>query len=119
MLDRFFTRFTGGVSDLAGRPVSFITMLALTLLWGVTGPYFHFSDTWQLVINTSTTIITCLLGFLLLNANNRSEIAIQTKLDELLAANDKTHKKVIGVEHLTLKELEGIRKHIEETVSAA
>lgn len=115
MLDKAFTAFTGRVSELAGKPVAFITMLGFTLLWAMTGPYFQFSDTWQLVINTSTTIITCLLGFLLLNQSNRSELAIQIKLDEIamLCAGSKD---AVGIEHLTIAELEVLREKIEAEV---
>lgn len=112
-LERGFTAAAAGSSDLAGRPTTFVTMCALVVLWGSTGPHFRYSDTWQLVINTSTTIITCLLAFLIQASANRSELAIQTKLDELIRSDTVAHKTIIGIEHLTLRELEQLRDEIE------
>lgn len=112
-----FTRFAASASDLCGRPRTFVMVCGLVILWAATGPYFHYSDTWQLVINTSTTIITCLIAFLIQASANRSELAIQTKLDELLRVDTWDHRKMIGIEHMTLTELELLRAEIERTAS--
>jgi low affinity Fe/Cu permease len=115
-VDLAFTRFAGKSADLTGRPLTFVIVLVLIGLWAVTGPYYHYSDTWQLVINTSTTIITCLIGFTIQGSANRSEAAIQAKLDELLDIDTKDHRKMIGIEHMTLNEIEQLRSQIEARV---
>lgn len=119
MNERWFTDVTARAADWAGRPASFVLACALVLLWAATGPYFHYSDTWQLVINTSTTILTFLMVFLIQASQNRSEVAIQTKLDELLASDTQAHKNIIGIERLTLSELQGLHREIERAVKAA
>jgi low affinity Fe/Cu permease len=81
-----FTRFAKGTAVITGKPATFIGAVAIIVLWGVTGPLFGFSDTWQLVINTSTTIITFLMVFLIQNTQNRDSMAVQLKLDELICA---------------------------------
>lgn len=111
--ERAFTRLTASSAEFAGKPIVFIAMTVFVLIWAGTGPYFHYSDTWQLVINTSTTIITCLLALLIQASANRSELAIQTKLDELLRIDISDHRKMIGIEHMTLTELEMLRGEIE------
>lgn len=115
-LERAFTSFTGGAASLAGKSRTFVVACTLIIVWAATGPYFHYSDTWQLVINTSTTIVTFLMCFLIQASANRDAIAIQTKLDELLDAESKDHKKMIGIERMTLTELEAIREEIEKRV---
>jgi low affinity Fe/Cu permease len=112
-VDQAFTLATARSSAFAGSPATFVAMVAFIMLWAVMGPYFRFSDTWQLVINTSTTIITCLLALLIQASANRSELAIQTKLDELLRIDITDHQKMIGIEHMTLNELEMLRDEIE------
>jgi low affinity Fe/Cu permease len=112
-MERFFTRVATGISVAAGQPVTFLLALSVILVWAVTGPIFHFSDTWQLIINTGTTIVTFLMVFLIQNAQNRDASAMQAKLDELLRAVGRARDQFIGVEHLTEREIEMIRRALE------
>ena len=86
-------------SDLAGKPVTWLTCCALIVLWAASGPFLHFSDTWQLIVNTTTTIITFLMVFLIQSTQNRDSKAVQAKLDELLRAIEEARPEYIGVEH--------------------
>ena len=110
--NRLFTRFANGTSKVAGRPVAFIICITVVAVWAISGPMFGFSDTWQLVINTSTTIITFLMVFLIQNTQNRDNAALQAKLDELIRVGDSDNK-FIGIEHLTDQELEVILEECE------
>jgi low affinity Fe/Cu permease len=101
---QLFTRFSSGIAHAAGKPVTFILACAIIIVWAVSGPVFGFSDTWQLVINTSTTIITFLMVFVIQNTQNRDGKALQAKLDELIRASA-AHNTFIGIEHLTEEEL--------------
>ena len=112
-MDRIFGAFAHRVASWSGQPIAFILAMALILGWIVTGPLFHYSDTWQLVINTSTTIVTFLMVFLIQNAQNRDGSAIQAKLDELIRAVDHARNEFIGIEHLTETELERIKAVLE------
>jgi low affinity Fe/Cu permease len=112
-MERFFERIAQGVASWAGRPPAFILAAAIILIWSVTGPLFHYSDTWQLVINTGTTIVTFLMVFLIQNAQNRDASAIQAKLDELIRAHKPARNDFIGVEHLTQPELEKLKELLE------
>jgi low affinity Fe/Cu permease len=112
-MKHLFTRFANSISRLAGRPYTFILCLAAVLIWAVSGPVFGFSDTWQLVINTSTTIITFLMVFLIQNTQNRDNAAIQAKLDELIRVG-KGENRFIGIEHLTDEELEDVLEECEQ-----
>jgi low affinity Fe/Cu permease len=114
MLDRFFTWFATRISFLSGQPAAFVLAVATILVWGVTGPVFGFSDTWQLVINTGTTIVTFLMVFLIQNSTNRDAAALQAKLDELLRAVQGARPQFIGIEHLGEKQLEEIRAALEK-----
>jgi len=107
-----FTRFANLVARYTGRPLTFIACIAIVVTWGVSGPLFNFSDTWQLVINTSTTIITFLMVFLIQNTQNRDNAALQAKLDELIRVTNAKNG-FIGIEKLTDKELEGILEDFE------
>lgn len=118
-MDKAFERIAHGVSGWAGRPPAFILALAAILIWGMTGPLFHYSDTWQLVINTSTTIITFLMVFLIQNAQNRDASAIQAKLDELIRSHEPARDVFIGIEHLTQPQLERVRQMIERECGQA
>jgi low affinity Fe/Cu permease len=113
-MDRFFTWFAGRIASAAGQPATFGLAVALILLWGVTGPIFDYSNTWQLVINTATTIITFLMVFLIQNSQNRDAAAMQAKLDELLRAVDNARGQFIGIEHMTDRRIEAIRAALEE-----
>ncbi len=112
-MNKLFTRFAAAIAFITGQPLAFIVALCVIVVWGVTGPLFGYSDTWQLVINTGTTIITFLMVFVIQNAQNRDGAAIQAKLDELIRANDAARNEFIGIEHLTEQELDQIRKQLE------
>ena len=96
-----FTRIATWIATASGQPMTFMIALAIILIWAVTGPLFHYSDTWQLIINTGTTIVTFLMVFLIQNSQNRDGAAMQAKLDELLRAVAKARERFIGIEHLT------------------
>jgi low affinity Fe/Cu permease len=106
---RAFMRFAGWTAHASGRPGTFILAVVVVLGWAITGPIFHYSDTWQLVINTGTTIITFLMVFLIQNTQNRDGLAIQVKLDELVRAIETANNKFVGIETLTEDEVEEIR----------
>ena len=114
-MDRLFTRISSGIAALAGKPATFILALLVVLVWAATGPMFAFSETWQLVINTGTTIVTFLMVFLVQNTQNRDAAAMQAKLDELLRAVAEARNEFIGIEHLTDTEIEQIRAELERT----
>lgn len=107
----FFTRFAKFTSNITGKPVTFIIAVLVVVVWAITGPIFHFSDTWQLVINTGTTIITFLMVFLIQNTQNRDTTAIQLKLDEIICALKEAHNEIIDIEEMSDQELE--EKHQE------
>ena len=111
-ISKIFADFAGAVAHAAGRPLTFFLSVFVILVWAVTGPLFGFSDTWQLIINTGTTIVTFLMVFLIQNTQNRDGAAIQTKLDELIRASA-AQNLYIGIEHLTEEELEELRKKCE------
>ncbi len=115
----WFSRFAKKASYYAGLSPSFILAILFILIWVCTGPFFGFSDTWQLVINTSTTIITFLMVFLIQNAQNRDSAAVQLKLDELIRSSAGAHNSLMDLEELESQELEKIRKKFEEVASRA
>ncbi|KAF0813551.1 hypothetical protein IGB42_01902 [Andreprevotia sp. IGB-42] len=96
----WFTQFSRGTSALMGRPVTFALAVTTIVVWAISGPLFHFSDTWQLVINTGTTIITFLMVFLIQNTQNRESAAVQLKLDELINAVKAGNNALIDLEEL-------------------
>lgn len=114
MIDHFFTRIASRIAAWTGQPVTFMLALAVVIIWAVTGPLFNWSNTWQLVINTGTTIITFLMVFLIQNAQNRDASAIQVKLDELIRAVELARNEFIGIEHLTDAEICEIRDRLED-----
>ena len=118
-LDQAFTAFANRVSASAGKPGSFVTATLVILVWAVTGPIFHWSDTWQLIINTGTTIVTFLMVFVIQNSQNRDGAAMQAKLDELLRAVDKARDRFVGIEHLTDEQIGRLRDALEREVSHA
>jgi len=105
-----FTRFAKRTSTFTGKPITFILAVAVILAWALTGPLFDYSDTWQLAINTSTTIITFLMVFLIQNTQNRDTEALQIKLDELIRAMDTANNAVLDLEELDDDELDRIRE---------
>jgi low affinity Fe/Cu permease len=116
IMDRIFTAIATRISSAAGQPLSFALALGLIIIWGVTGPVFHYSDTWQLIINTGTTIVTFLMVFLIQNSQNRDAAAMQAKLDEVIRALDSAREQFIGIEHRSANEVEEIRAALEEEV---
>ena len=115
-MDRLFTRFSTLISAATGQPLAFVLAFAVIVVWALTGPVFAYSDTWQLVVNTGTTIVTFLMVFLIQNSQNRDAAAMQAKLDELIRAVDKAREQFIAIEHLTDSEIEKIRKALENEV---
>ena len=113
LMNHIFERIASRVAAAAGQPLAFVLALTIIIGWGVSGPLFGWSDTWQLVINTGTTIVTFLMVFLIQNAQNRDAAAIQAKLDELIRSIDGARNEFIGIEHLTEGQLERIRGDIE------
>jgi low affinity Fe/Cu permease len=114
MLDRIFTVVAGRIAAMAGQPVTFIVAVVLIVGWALTGPMFDYSDTWQLIVNTSTTIITFLMVFLIQNSQNRDAAAMQAKLDELIRAVEAARGQFVGIEHKSDSEIERIRFELEE-----
>jgi low affinity Fe/Cu permease len=104
-----FTQFAKSTSRITGRPVAFVVAVGVILAWGISGPLFGFSDTWQLVINTGTTIVTFLMVFLIQNTQNRDAEAVQVKLDELIRATEGAHNALLNLEELDDQELDRIR----------
>ena len=117
-LDRMFTTASNEVARAAGAPMTFLICCLVVIIWAASGPFFGFSDTWQLVINTGTTIVTFLMVFLIQNTQNRDGAAIQAKLDELIRASA-SQNAFIGIEHLTQAEVEEFRVKCAERAVAA
>jgi low affinity Fe/Cu permease len=110
---KLFSNIASKTAVWMGQPGAFVGALAACIVWAVSGPIFNYSDTWQLVINTATTVLTFLAVFLIQNSQNRDGAAIQAKLDELLRAMDKARSQFIGIEHLSDKQIELIRTALE------
>jgi low affinity Fe/Cu permease len=114
-----FTRFAKATARAAGHPATFGVAFFVILVWAATGPLFRFSDTWQLVINTGTTIVTFLMVFLIQNTQNRDSVAMQIKLDELLRAVKGAETAMADLEDLTEAELEAFQKHYAQLAAEA
>ena len=110
---RFFTWLASRSAMMMGHPAAFLLAVLACVLWAVTGPLFHYSDTWQLVINTATTVLTFLAVFLIQNSQNRDGIAIQAKLDEILIAVSKARTELVGIENMTDAEITELKAAIE------
>ena len=109
-LHRFFNQFSKAVTKGTGSPIAFIVAIIVLVVWAISGPLFHFSDSWQLVINTGTTIITFLMVFVIQQSQNRETTAIQLKLNELIAANRNASNRLVDIEDLTEEELAALKK---------
>jgi low affinity Fe/Cu permease len=118
-MDEFFTRIASRAASWMGHPLAFVISIAAVLLWAVSGPVLHYSDTWQLVINTATTVLTFLAVFLIQNSQNRDGAAMQAKLDELIRAVDKARGAFVGIEHLTDAQICEIRDALEKDMADA
>ena len=116
-LSKFFGDLANRTSLAAGRASTFMLAAGIVVVWGLSGPLFKFSDTWQLVINTGTTIVTFLMVFLIQNSQNRDSAAIQVKLDELIRVST-ARNSLVGIEHLTDDEIEDLRTKCEARASA-
>jgi len=109
---RLFARFSHAISAIAGKPVTFAFAVALIVLWALSGPVFDYSETWQLVVNTATTIITFLMVFVLQNSQNRDGAALQAKLDELIFAMREADNRFVEAEKLTDSELQSLHRSL-------
>lgn len=117
-LKKFFTKFADKASKAVGSPFAFVIAVLILILWGISGPFLKFSDTWQLVINTSTTIITFLTVFLIQNSQNRDSQSIEIKLNELIRATKNANNSYIDIEELSEEDLEKIHKKFENMAAS-
>lgn len=115
----WFERFSHRVTHATGRPWAFMVAFLVIIVWALTGPLFGFGDTWQLVINTSTTIVTFLMVFLIQQTQNKDSKAVELKLNELVAATKGASNRLIDVENLSEKELDVLHGYFEQLVSLA
>jgi low affinity Fe/Cu permease len=113
-MDEWFRKFAHTTAEVVGRSHAFILAVTVIATWALTGPLFHYSDTWQLVINTGTTIVTFLMVFLIQNTQNRDAHAIHLKLDELIRANKHARNALLGLESMSDDELHGLQREFEE-----
>src|ERR1700677_4094444 len=112
-MDEWFRRFATSTADVVGRAYSFILAVTIIGIWALAGPVFHFSDTWQLVINTGTTIVTFMMVFLIQNTQNRDAHAIHLKLDELIRANKRARNSLLALEGMSDEELAQLQNEFE------
>jgi low affinity Fe/Cu permease len=115
-MDEMFTRIASRAASYLGAPAAFIISTLLIIVWAASGPALHYSDTWQLIVNTATTVLTFLAVFLIQNSQNRDGAAIQAKLDEILRALDNARGEFVGIEHLTDKQICAIRTALEKQI---
>lgn len=114
-MDHIFAKFANATARITGRPITFLVCVGVVVVWAISGPFFGFSENWQLIINTGTTIVTFLMVFLIQNTQNRDGAAVQTKLDELIRSS-KAEDEFVGIEKLTDKELEELHSRLETAV---
>jgi low affinity Fe/Cu permease len=107
-----FARLANGVAHVAGKPITFALCCAVIAAWGISGPFFHYSDTWQLIINTGTTIVTFLMVFLIQNTQNREGVALQAKLDELIRVTREARNDLVAAEQLPEEKVAEIREEV-------
>lgn len=119
MIEGIFTRFAKWASRATGHPASFMLGVAAIVVWAAVGPHFKYSDTWQLVINTSTTIVTFLMVFLIQNTQTRDTVAMQVKLDELIRAVEGAHNRLMDLEEMDDRQLDQIKKQYQAIAEAA
>jgi low affinity Fe/Cu permease len=115
-MDRFFTAIATRSASIMGQPLAFIISTLFILVWALSGPLLHYSDTWQLIVNTATTVLTFLAVFLIQNSQNRDGAAMQAKLDEIIRALDKARVEFVGIEHLTDAQICEIRDALEKDI---
>ena len=118
-ISKNFSNFSRYISDSSGNPSVFIIALSIVILWLITGRFFYYSDTWQLVINTGTSIVTFIMVFLIQNTQNRYNAAIQIKLDELIRAHSGAHNVLLDIEELTQEQIDNIKKKYEHLARQA
>jgi low affinity Fe/Cu permease len=114
-----FEKFASAATKITGSSIAFAIAVIVILVWGITGPLFNFSNTWQLVINTGTTIVTFLMVFIIQQTQNKDSMALQLKLNELIACEERASNRLIDVEDLTQEELETIKKFYIKLASLA
>jgi low affinity Fe/Cu permease len=114
-----FSSIARRIAVLAGRPAVFLAALAIIVLWGLSGPFFGFSDTWQLIVNTSTTIVTFLMVFIIQNTQNRDTAALQLKLDELIRTTQGAHNALLDLEKIDDEQFDRYRRSYEKLAAAA
>ncbi|MBX9804292.1 MAG: low affinity iron permease family protein [Alphaproteobacteria bacterium] len=114
-----FAKFSHYISTLSGRPSAAILASTMVLLWLITGPYYGYSDTWQLVMNTTSSIVTFIMVFLIQNTQNRDSNALQIKLDELIRAHEGAHNALLDLEELTQEQLDAIKEKYEHLAKVA
>jgi low affinity Fe/Cu permease len=115
----WFARFSRGTARISGSPVTFFLAVLVIVAWAVTGPVFHYSDTWQLVINTATTVVTFLMVFLIQNTQNRDATAMHIKLDELIRAVHGARNRMVSLEDLTEEQLQRLKQQFEQLAETA
>lgn len=115
----WYAHFTKNFARMSGKSTTFIMAISLILIWLITGPFFHYSNTWQLVINTATTIITFIMVFVIQNTQNRDTEAIQVKLDELIRATQGAHNALLDLEELEDDQIDLFRDHYEDLAKEA
>ena len=115
-MDRIFTNIATSSARLMGQPQAFIISTLLIVIWAVSGPFLNYSDTWQLIVNTATTVLTFLAVFLIQNSQNRDGAAMQAKLDEIIRSLEKARVEFVGIEHLTDTQIAAIRDALERDI---